>query len=269
VTNDRLGTNTTRKNSTNSAFIAQDPLAIAGKLVWNSSDGCVGNMCGHPYAGSTVDPQHCNGCQLNVNPNMYTVYARPLHDGAVAIGLLNRQRGPTPPPPPLPKGLTPFLKGKLCVDQGEILGSGGAASVDACFSACKTTAGCAYFGFTDGPPAWCIRYKACTARPTSDPSYTVYKMPAAAAAGGADDTVVGGAPPPPPLGGTNATHMISLDLSVIGVPKGQQVRVRDVWAGQEDAAVTGVISRDVCSHCTVVLKISLASGERIDFKPWR
>ena len=29
----------------------------------------------------------------------------------------------TPPPLPLPKGLKPFLKGKLCVDQGEILGS--------------------------------------------------------------------------------------------------------------------------------------------------
>ena len=109
-----------------------------------------GNGCGEPYAGTTVDPQHCNGCQMNVNPNMYTIYARrkhtqaprylcllwmyqwlsvpvcdcvALHDGSVAVGMLNRQRAPTPPPPPLPKGLKPFLKGKLCVDQGEILGS--------------------------------------------------------------------------------------------------------------------------------------------------
>ena len=42
----------------------QDPLAISGRLVYNSSEGCVGNMCRNPYAGSTVDPQHCNGCQM-------------------------------------------------------------------------------------------------------------------------------------------------------------------------------------------------------------
>ena len=68
--------------------------------------------------------------------------------------------------------------------------------------------------------------------------------------------------------GGNGTHTFELDLSVIGVPKGAQVTVRDVWAGENRAAATGRITRAVCPHCTVVLKISLASGERIDFKPW-
>jgi hypothetical protein len=92
--------------------IDQDPMAIAGKLVWNSSEGCVGDMCAHPYAGMTVDPQNCNGCQLNVNPNVYTVYARPLHDGSVAIGLLNRVRPPPPPAATTPKGSQDISQGQ-------------------------------------------------------------------------------------------------------------------------------------------------------------
>ena len=68
----------------------------------------------------------------------------------------------------------------------------------------------------------------------------------------------------------NATmQTISLDLSLIGVAKGERVKVRDVWARQDQTTVvTGVITREVCSHCTVVLKLSLASGKRIDFNPW-
>jgi hypothetical protein len=237
--------------------IDQDPMAIAGRLVWNSSAGCVGDMCDHPYAGMTVDPQNCNGCQLNVNPNVYTVYARPLHDGSVAVGLLNRVRSPPPPPPPLPKGLKTFLKGKLCVDDGEILGSGTESTLADCYGSCKATIGCEYFGF--GESSWCIRYKACTPRNTSDASYTVYKMPPDAPSAIAKL---------PTVDSQNATHTISLDLSLIGVPKGEQVKVRDVWARQDQATVTDVITREVCSHCTVVLKLSLTSGRRINFRPW-
>ena len=236
----------------------QDPLAISGRLVYNSSEGCVGNMCGNPYAGSTVDPQHCNGCQMNVNPHVYTIYARPLHDGSVAIGMLNRQRAPAPPPPPLPPGLKPFLKGKLCVDKGEILGSGGQSSVDACYGSCHGTAGCTFFGFTATPSPWCILYKSCTPRETADPSDIVYKMPADARARAMAA----------PTNASNASTVMSLDLSVVGVPAGAQVHVRDLWARQDQAAVTGVVRREVCSHCTVVLKLSLASGGRIGFDPW-
>ena len=73
-------------------------------------------------------------------------------------------------------GLEVFLKGKLCVDDGEILGSGGESTLGYCYGSCKATAGCEYIGFTRGEHSWCIRYKACTPRNTSDPSYTVYRM---------------------------------------------------------------------------------------------
>ena len=73
-------------------------------MVMNSSASCVG-ACTDPY-GSPGDPKFgCNGCTKDVNPNLYTVYARPLHDGSVAIGLLNRQPPPPPPPAPLPAGV--------------------------------------------------------------------------------------------------------------------------------------------------------------------
>jgi hypothetical protein len=52
------------------------------------------------------------------------------------------------------------------------------------------------------------------------------------------------------------------------VPQGAQVAVRDIWAGEDQAAVRGTISRPVCAHCTVVLKLRLADGGRIDFQPW-
>ena len=45
----------------------------------------------------------------------------------------------------------------------------------------------------------------------------------------------------------SATHNISLDLTLIGVPKGAQVKVRDVWEGRDDATLVtdGVINRAV------------------------
>jgi hypothetical protein len=59
---------------------------------------------------------------------------------------------------------------------------------------------------------------------------------------------------------TNNTHHILLDLSLIVVPKG--VQVRDVRAHRDQETATNTINREVWSYCTVVLCVwlSLAKG---------
>ena len=68
---------------------------------------------------------------------------------------------------------------------------------------------------------------------------------------------------------TTTTTTISLDLALINVPKGAAVHVRDVWAQKNLAAVSsGVVHAEVCAYCTTVLKVSLATGAKIDYTPW-
>lgn len=66
-----------------------------------------------------------------------------------------------------------------------------------------------------------------------------------------------------------APAAIVLDLALVGVDAGVRVDVRDVWARADLGTAAGAITREVCSHCTDVLRLRLASGGRIDFQPWR
>ena len=110
-------------------------------------------------------------------------------------------RPPPPVPPPSPPGsISPLtcktidngsgnatlpckavLRGKLCVNNGSLIGVGTSEhSLDACYKWCVASKGCAHFSYNslvENGGHWCIRFNShCTARPTSDPTYTTYKL---------------------------------------------------------------------------------------------
>ena len=70
-------------------------------------------------------------------------------------------------------------------------------------------------------------------------------------------------------GADNATHAMHLDLARINVTQGLggTVTVRDVWAGRDLGTASGRVSATVCSLCTVVYRLALTSGKRIEFRP--
>jgi hypothetical protein len=104
---------------------------------------------------------------------------------------------PEPPPPPPPTGppwcgnssspglpCTLFAREKMCQDTG-MLGSGGTArgTIAECLQWCAADPACKYFSVTgkcehlwQPPCGWCVRYKACTPRNTSDLEYNTYEM---------------------------------------------------------------------------------------------
>jgi len=144
-----------------------------------------------------------------------------------------------------------FVAHNLCMDKDMIGAGGSAKDLGACKAACTAEPTCRFFGF-EAKPEWCILYSNCTAR--SPPgaggakTYTVYKREGSS---------------------VKRNHTISLDLSAISVPASAKVNVRDVWAQQDlGVVISGKVEAEVCSLCTVVLRLSLVGGAKIPFKPW-